>query len=73
MSRRKIPLPGSEAGLAIQALWYLGKENTSTQIIRIIKNKLSPEEFSKFKEAKNEMPAWMGNIILQYEKLNQIK
>jgi len=70
VSRKKIPLPGSKAGLAIQALWYFGKENTSTKTIRRIKNKLSLEEFNQFKNAKNEMPAWMSNIILQYEKEN---
>lgn len=70
VSQKKIPLPGSQAGLAIQALWHLGKENTSTQNIRIIKSKLSPEEFKKFINAKKEMPAWMHNIIFQFEKEN---
>lgn len=70
VSRKKIPLPESQAGLAIQALWHLGKENTSTQSIKMIKNKLSPEEFNQFINAKSEMPAWMSNIILQFEKEN---
>ena len=68
VSRKKIPLPESQAGLTIQALWHLGKENTSIQTIRIIKDKLSPEEFNQFKIAKNAMPTWMSNIISQYDK-----
>jgi hypothetical protein len=72
VSRKKIPLPESQAGLAIQALRHLGKENTSTETIKIIKNKLLPEEFEQFKNAKNEMSAWMSKLVLQYEKINLI-
>ncbi|CAM4421818.1 MAG: hypothetical protein LEGION0403_FIIPPAGN_02715 [Legionella sp.] len=70
VSRKKLPLPNSEAGLAIQALWHLGKEKVSIQSIQIIQSRLTSEEFNKFVNAKNEMPGWMSNIIIQYEKEN---
>lgn len=68
VSRRKIPLPNSEVGLAIQALWHVGKENATTQHIEIIKSKLRPGEFNKFMRSKKEMPIWMRNIVSEYEK-----
>lgn len=72
VSKRKIPLPGTKVGLAILALWYLGKNLTTIEIIEKIKNKLSEKEFKRFLSSKEYMPGWMSNIVFQYEK-NQRK
>ena len=73
VSKKKIPLSGSKIGLAISAIWYLGKEQATTQTIEAIKKKLSPQEFIKFVSSTKYMPAWMSNLVLQYQKIQGIE
>lgn len=68
VSRKKIPFPESKVGLAILALWYLGKNQVTPQALEKIKKKLSLHEFEKFVSSKKYMPAWMSNAVLQYKK-----
>jgi len=68
VSRKKIPFPESKVGLAILALWYLGKEQVSSQTIGQIEKKLTPQEFEKFTSSKEYMPAWMSNAVFQHER-----
>jgi len=65
VSKKKIPLPESKVGLAIVALWYLGKQQVTSQTIRKIEKKLTLQEFKKFKSSREHMPAWMSNMILR--------
>lgn len=67
VSRKKIPLVESKAGLAILALWHLGKNLVTVEIIEKIELKLSPQEFKKFITSTEYMPAWMSKIIFQYK------
>jgi len=67
VSRKKIPMPESKAGLAILALWYIGKNLISHEVIKKIEKKLSPQEFKKFTSSTEYMPAWMSNAVLQYK------
>lgn len=67
VSRKKIPLAKSKVGLAILALWYLGKKQMDSQIIGKIQKKLSAIEFKKFLSSQEYMPAWMSNLVLQYK------
>ena len=73
VSKRKIPLSESKVGLAISAIWYLGREHATTQTIEAIKKKLSPQEFIKFVSSTKYMPAWMSNLVLQYQRIQGIK
>ena len=73
ISKRKIPLSESKVGLAISAIWYLGREHATTQTIEAIKKKLSPQEFIKFVSSTKYMPAWMSNLVLQYQRIQGIK
>ena len=56
-NRRRLQLAGKKAGLALSALWYLGKENVNPETISRINSSLSPEEFETLKAA--DLPAWM--------------
>ena len=56
-SRRRLQFAGKKTGLAISALWYLGKENVSPETISKIRSGLSPQEFETLKAA--NLPAWM--------------
>ena len=71
VSRKKIPLPESKAGLAILALWYVGKEQVTNQTIEQIQKKLTRPEFEKFISSKEHMPAWMSNTVLQYSNIKE--
>ena len=73
VSRKKIPMTESKAGLAILALWYLGKNLISHQVIKKIEEKITPQEFEKFTSSTQYMPAWMSNIILQYKNFKEIE
>jgi hypothetical protein len=67
VSRKKIPFPQSKVGLAILALWYLGKKLTTTEVISKIENKISSLEFKKFISSREYMPAWMSKVVLEYK------
>lgn len=67
VSERKLELAGHEAGLGLNALWYLGKENVTPSVIEKIKSKMSPSQFEKLKSATSLMPAWMSDAFYRYE------
>lgn len=67
VSPKKLVCAGSKTGLAITALWYLGKENVNSVVFDTIKAKMLPSEFEKLKEAISSMPAWMADKFYHYE------
>lgn len=67
VSPKKLVRPGSKVGLAVTALWYLGKRNVNSKIIEAIKKKLLPSEFEELKVAIPSMPAWMADKFHRYE------
>lgn len=71
VSPKKLILAGTQAGIAITALWYLGKEEVTIKTIEIIKKRINPEEFENLLSKKVCMPAWMASVISIYEQ--QIK
>jgi hypothetical protein len=71
VSRKKIPMIGSKVGLAILALWYLGKNLITHESIVKIEKKLAPQEFEKFISSTGYMPAWMSNAVLQYKNTKE--
>lgn len=73
VSRKKIPFPESKVGLAILALWYLGKSLITSQAIETIKKRLTPAEFEKFQSSREHMPTWMSNAVLQYNNMKETK
>lgn len=68
VARRKLALAGRPAGLALSALWYLGKEQVSTATIKTIREKLTPEAFEEFRAETVSMPTWMANTLHRYEQ-----
>ena len=60
-SRRKFQHAGKKPGLALTALWYLGKENVNSEAIEHIREGLSENEFETLRSCK--MPAWMSSAI----------
>lgn len=68
ISPRKLVLTESKAGLAILALWYLGKKQVTAQSIEVIKEKLNEKEFEKFTSSVEYMPHWMIEAISAHQK-----
>ncbi len=63
--QRKLLLAGRPAGLALAALWYLGKNEVTAATIEKIRRKLSPTEFEELKSATSSMPAWMSDALFR--------
>ena len=66
--RRKLALANRPAGIALSAMWYLGKEKVTPDIIGNIRRKLGSDEFEALKSAIPAMPAWMSDAIFHYER-----
>lgn len=60
--------PGTKVGMAVSALWYLGKEQITNEVFETIRARLSKEEFEALKAAAPQMPSWMANALHRFEK-----
>jgi len=56
-NRHQLQFAGEPTGVALSALWCLGKSNVTPTTIAIIKAALRPTEFEKLRSA--DLPAWM--------------
>ena len=68
VSPRKLALAGRMAGIALTALWYLGKNLVTPQTIEQVRKQLSLEEFEALRTAGKVMPGWMHDAFLKHEK-----
>ncbi len=66
--QRKLALAGRPAGLALAAMWYLGKTEVTPSLIEKIRHKLAPSEFEALRSATSAMPAWMSDAFFQNER-----
>ena len=67
VSARRLILSHRPAGIALAALWYLGKSEVTPATFDQIKNKLGAEEFRALTAARRSMPAWMVRALEKYE------
>ncbi len=68
VSPRKLVYPGTKIGMAISALWYLGKEQVNHEVFEIIRSKLTAKEYTFLKASAYQMPCWMADALHKYEK-----
>jgi hypothetical protein len=66
--QRKLALASHPAGLALTAMWYLGRTEVTPALIGKIRHKLSSEEFDMLKSAIGLMPSWMSNAMYDYDR-----
>lgn len=66
-SRERLQQVGSQAGIALTALLYLGKEGITELTISTIAKSLSVEEFNKLMACK--MPRWMRSALAGFAKV----
>jgi hypothetical protein len=67
-SSRKLALAGRPAGIALSALWYLGRNEVTPETIAKVRRKLPPAEFEALTAAKVSMPGWMAEAFYRYEQ-----
>ncbi len=67
VSNRKLQLAGSKAGMALSALWYMGRDEVNAEVIDTISKALSATEFEALKKA--DIPAWMSNALHRHSRL----
>ena len=60
-NRRRLQFAGEATGAALSALWYLGKDNVTPEVVATIAAALGPAEFRKLRSA--EMPVWMATAL----------
>ena len=60
-NRRRIQFAGEPAGLALAALWYLGRGNATPGAVARIEAAIGPEAFARVRSA--DMPAWMADAL----------
>ena len=66
--KRKVELAGRPAGEALSALWYLGKEEVTPEVIEQIEERLSEEAFAELTRKQNIMPGWMREAFREYQE-----
>lgn len=60
-SAERLQRAGTKAGLALSALFYLGKEGATPSMVSSIVGKLTSKEFEQLRSCK--MPAWMSAAL----------
>ncbi len=71
ISQRKMVAPGTNVGLAISALWYLGKNQVENATFATIQKRLTEAEYMQLKESVPQMPAWMAEGLMRFERERQ--
>lgn len=67
VSPRKVLIAERLAGMALTALWYLGKEQVTPEVIEKIRQKLPEAEFEALRCAAPQMPGWMAVSLRRSE------
>ena len=70
-SARKMALAGRPAGMALSALYYLGKAEVTPLVVAKIRAKLEPSAFQELCSSIHLMPSWMSDIF--YKLSNEEK
>ncbi len=68
VSPRRLALAGRPAGIALAALWYLGKREVNEAVIEQVHKRLSAEEFQALRGAASSQPGWMVEAFLRHER-----
>ena len=60
-NRRRLQFAGEAPGLALAALWYLGKDNVTRETITAIRAAIGEDEYERLRSA--DVPAWMTAVL----------
>ncbi|BCO31171.1 hypothetical protein TspCOW1_12740 [Thiohalobacter sp. COW1] len=68
VSPHKLAMADRPAGLALTALWYLGRREATPEMIAQIRRRLPETEFEALRSLEGTMPSWMREAIRQAER-----
>jgi hypothetical protein len=68
-ARRKLQFSGTRTGLALSALWFLGKEGINQSAVETVCNNLKENEMNQLLNA--ELPAWLAESLNHYQGATQ--
>lgn len=63
VAARRLAFRGTPVGLALNALWYLGREHVTAEVMAQISRKLPTGAFEKLCDATAVMPGWMAKAV----------
>ncbi len=63
ISARKMALGDSSVGLAVRALWQLGKINCNAKMISLAMARFGRTERQQFRQSLHLMPSWMTDLL----------
>ena len=66
VANRKLALAGTPAGMALSALWFLGRELVNNRMLTKVANALSPEVLEEVKAS--NVPGWMTSAINAWQE-----
>lgn len=69
-SPRKLALAGRPGGIAFAALWYLGKESVTVEVIEYVRNKMPENEFNALRSSTDVMPGWLSDAFYRAEQVH---
>ena len=58
---RRLQLVGTHPGMALTALWFLGKDIVNDKMIKIVRDELSAEDYATLQSA--DIPVWMAKAL----------
>lgn len=58
---RRLQFAGKPEGLALAALWYIGKDDATVDTVATIRSTIGPEAFARLRSA--QVPAWMAKLL----------
>ncbi|MEY3386062.1 MAG: hypothetical protein RIR53_873 [Bacteroidota bacterium] len=68
VSPRKLLLADRPAGLALTAMWYLGRNEVSTATVEDLRHRIGTTEFTALRSVSRQLPAWMSRILIEHEQ-----
>ncbi|MBU3699481.1 MAG: hypothetical protein FGM33_05640 [Candidatus Kapabacteria bacterium] len=68
VSPRRLLLADRPAGLALTAMWYLGRSEVSTLTIEHLRMQIGKAELSALRGVAHHLPAWMSTILVEHER-----
>lgn len=66
VSQRKLMFAGRPSGSALSALWYLGKDQITPEILAKIRKQLPRKEYNAIQAEKFSLPGWMTKALTQF-------
>jgi hypothetical protein len=72
VSPRKVAMCGRAAGLAVTAIWQIGKQKMSPNIMAAILKNLQPDERKALQASASALPTWAMNHMIDMDEARKV-